>query len=217
MPSRRIAALMSLMVWVWLMPAVSAAQDRAGEFDHYLLALSWAPSYCAAEGGRRQDPRCAPGAGTGWALHGLWPQHAGGSWPEYCPTVQRPPSRAETAGQSDLFGTSGAAWHQWNKHGRCTGLSASAYFALSRAAIERLRLPPTPGSLRGTVSPGQVAGAFVAANPGLDPSMLVTTCRDNAIHEVRLCLTRDLNPRPCDAAVRLRGCALTRARLPPVR
>ena len=42
---------------------------------------------------------------------------------------------------ADIMGTSGLAWHQWNKHGRCSGLSSDDYFALSRDAYGRVARP----------------------------------------------------------------------------
>ena len=88
---RLLTALMLLLA------SPAPAQDRAGDFDHYLLALSWIPAYCAEDGDDRDDPRCRDGRRLGWAVHGLWPQHADGRWPEYCSGTQRDPSRQETA------------------------------------------------------------------------------------------------------------------------
>ncbi|MCC5970762.1 MAG: ribonuclease T2 [Pararhodobacter sp.] len=217
--ARALAVLVALLLLVVPMPTTARAQDRAGAFDHYVLALSWMPAFCTLEGARREDARCAPGSALGWMVHGLWPQHAGGGWPEYCPTPARNPSRRETAAQSDLFGAAGAAWHQWNKHGRCTGLSADGYYALTRAALERLVLPAVFDTLHSAVrvSPGAVEAAFVAANPALERDMMITTCRAGVIVELRLCLTRELEPRPCDAALLRRSCPLPEARLEALR
>ena len=210
---RPLAALLAL----FLSATAPAAQDRAGAFDHYILALTWMPAFCALDDRGATDPRCAQGRRAGWMLHGLWPQHAGGTWPEYCPTAQRSPSRTETAAQSDLFGTGGSAWHQWNKHGRCTGLSAADYYALSRRALDGLRLPAlfdrVDQPLR--VAPQVIEEAFLAENPGLTEDMMVTTCRRDMLVELRLCLNRDLSPRPCDAEVR--SCRLRAADLLPLR
>lgn len=210
---RPLAALLALV----LSATAPAAQDRAGAFDHYILALTWMPAFCALDDRGPTDPRCARGRRAGWMLHGLWPQHAGGTWPEYCQTAQRNPSRTETAAQSDVFGTGGSAWHQWNKHGRCTGLSAADYYALSRRALDGLRLPAlfdgVDRPLR--VAPQVIEEAFLAENPGLTEDMLVTTCRRDTLVELRLCLNRDLSPRPCDAEVR--SCTLRAADLLPLR
>ena len=116
---------------IWLMLALPAmAQDRSGEFDYYVLSLSWSPNWCALEGDARGSDQCDARHDHGWILHGLWPQYHRG-YPEYCNTTERPPSRAMTRDMADIMGTSGLAWHQWKKHGVCSGLSASAYYALS--------------------------------------------------------------------------------------
>lgn len=206
--------LTALALWL---AAPAAAQNRAGDFDHYVLAMSWIPAYCAQDGDARGDERCARGTRIGWMVHGLWPQHRGGDWPEYCPTVQRAPSRAETAAEADLFGAPGAAWHQWNKHGRCTGLSAANYYALTRLAAGRLALPEVFESIDQPlrIAPEVIEAAFIEANPGLTEEMLVTSCRRDELVELRLCLTRDLDPRPCDRETR--SCSLRAARLLPLR
>jgi ribonuclease T2 len=54
----------------------------AGDFDYFILSLSWSPNWCANEGAEKGDPQCAAGAGYGWVLHGLWPQYDEG-WPNY--------------------------------------------------------------------------------------------------------------------------------------
>ncbi len=108
----------------------AAPQAHAADFDYYLLALSWSPSWCATADDDAAE-QCAPGRDLGFVLHGLWPQHEVG-WPEYCDAAARDPSRRQTAAMADVMGSGGLAWAQWKKHGRCTGLSAEDYFALSR-------------------------------------------------------------------------------------
>ena len=209
---RRLALILMLAG-----PAPAAAGGPG--FDHYLLALTWMPSFCEIEGDARDDARCAPGSGHGWMVHGLWPQHAGGGWPEYCATPHRNPSRRDTAAQADLFGAAGPAWHQWNKHGRCSGLDPAGYYAQTRAALAGLRLPdmPPPRAPDAPVTPERVIAAVVEANPDWRAEMMIATCRRDLIVELRLCLTRDLTPRPCDPALRRRACAHEAARLPPPR
>ncbi len=221
-----IRALMALVLAVALaVPGVAQnrgadhSSDRAGAFDHYLLAVTWMPSFCALTGDARGDDRCERGQRRGWQVHGLWPQHADGSWPEFCRAPHRNPSRRETARQVDLFGASGAAWHQWNKHGSCTGLSPSDYYALTRAALDGISLPGQFEAARRdrTLAPEALEAAVIAANPGLTPGMLLITCRRDAVYELRLCLTRDLAPRPCAPQTLLRACALDAARMPAPR
>lgn len=193
------------------------AEDRAGQFDYYVLALSWTPNWCADEGDRRRDDRCRTGAGLGWGLHGLWPQHERG-WPQYCRTTHRDPTRAETAAMGQFMGSSGLAWHQWQKHGRCSGLSAQEYFIASAKAMGRVKLPDVFEKLQKSVTlPARVVEeAFLEANPGMTRDMVTVTCKSRAIQEVRVCLTRDLQPRRCGADV-IRDCTLRDAGMAPVR
>lgn len=199
--------------------AQQRTQHQPGVFDHYLLALTWMPSFCAFTGDARADTRCAPGQRRGWQVHGLWPQHADGGWPEFCRAPHRNPSRQETARQADLFGTSGAAWHQWNKHGTCTGLNPTGYYALTRAAAEGLTMPDVFDAVSRDLrlAPQVIEDAFIEANPGMTADMLLVTCRSNAIYELRLCLTRDLTPRACAPQTLRRTCVLGSARLPALR
>lgn len=216
---RTIRAFVTFVSTAAAFGAPAAAQDRAGEFDSYLLALSWIPAYCADDGDDRRDPRCREGTSIGWAVHGLWPQNDGGDWPEYCLTTQRDPSRRETSEQTALFGTSGAAWHQWNKHGRCSGLSAQGYYDLVQQARDAVVLPEIFQGVRRAlrVDPDVIERAFIEANPGLTPAMMVTSCADGDLVEVRLCLSRDLEPQDCDSGVTRRECRLDAARLLPLR
>jgi ribonuclease T2 len=211
---------MRLIAVLCLMIAAGAARadgERAGAFDYYIAAFTWTPTWCAAEGDARGDARCAAGSGFGWSLHGLWPQYERG-WPSYCRTAERDPTRAETAAAGQLYGSSGLAWHQWSKHGRCTGLSARDYFMLSARATDRIRMPPGFAAMaqRGRIPAAEVEAAFLAANPGLTADMATVACRDGAIYEVRVCLTRDLVPRRCGADA-VRDCRLRDARLDPPR
>ena len=172
--------------------------ETAGDFDYYVMSLSWSPTWCALEGDRRGSPQCDDDADFGWVLHGLWPQYEDG-WPSYCPTDMRNPSRADTRAESDLFGSAGSAWHQWNKHGRCSGLSADEYYALSREAYGRVT---RPGLFRKLDDPVRlpaavVEQAFLEDNPKLGADQITITCKSGRIQEARICLTRDLEFRRC--------------------
>ncbi|MDP2086160.1 MAG: ribonuclease T2 [Gemmobacter sp.] len=200
-----------------LVATVLAAPVQAADFDYYVLALSWTPNWCAAEGDARKDDRCRDGAGLGWGLHGLWPQNERG-WPSYCRTTERDPTRAETAAMGRVMGSSGLAWHQWQKHGRCSGLSAQEYFLTSARAMAKVKLPEVFTRLDKAVKlPAKVVeDAFLEANPTLTRDMVTVTCKDRAVQEVRVCLTRDLEPRRCGADV-IRDCMLKDANMNPVR
>lgn len=206
-----------IMCLVWLAGMASAEGEPPGEFDYYVLALSWTPTWCAIEGDARGSEQCAPGQGHGFTLHGLWPQYEDG-WPSFCPTTARAPSRAMTGDMADIMGTSGLAWHQWRKHGVCSGLSAADYFRLSRLAYARVARPELLRRLDRPVRlPAEVIEeAFLEENPALTDEMLTVTCRDGRIKEVRICLTRGLEPRACAPDV-ARDCSLQDALFAPMR
>jgi len=194
-----------------------ARADTAGDFDYYVLALSWTPNWCLLEGDARRDQRCARGAGLGWGLHGLWPQHEQG-WPSYCRTSHRDPTRAETSAMGQFMGSSGLAWHQWQKHGRCSGLSAQDYFVASARAMGKVKLPDVFNRLTKAVKIDAlvVEEAFLEVNPALRREMITVTCKSGAVQEVRICLSKDLEPRRCGADV-IRDCTLKGANLAPIR
>jgi ribonuclease T2 len=194
-----------------------AEGERAGDFDYYVMALSWSPNWCALEGDSRRDPQCDRGTGTTFVLHGLWPQYEDG-WPSYCRTVERDPPRSETAAMADVFGGAGAAFYQWKKHGRCAGLSSRDYFALARKAFRGIRISPIfPKINRDLKVPAAVIeGAFLEANPGLLRDQVTVTCKSGMIQEVRICLTKDLEPRRCGADT-IRDCTMQDAGLEAVR
>lgn len=209
-------AIAAVVILLGLAGPARAEGERAGEFDYYVMALSWSAAWCATTGEDRGDPQCDAGRGITFVLHGLWPQLEDG-WPSYCRTAARDPSRGETAEVADLFGGAGAAFYQWKKHGRCSGLSSRDYFTLARRAYRAVQVPGVFAKVnrRLDVPVEVVEGAFVEANPGLAADMVTVTCEAGLIDEVRICLTKDLTPRRCgeDAIRDCRG----RAAILPVR
>ncbi|ACB24261.1 ribonuclease T2 family protein [Methylobacterium radiotolerans] len=181
-----------------------ARRGTPGDFDFYVLALSWSPTYCAGPGARRDDVQCAPGRGLGFVVHGLWPQYASG-YPQNCSAVNRAPTRQamEVAGQ--VYPSEGLARYEWRKHGTCSGLDPAAYFAAARAA----RLSVTiPDALKGgappqSLAPIEIARQFVTANRGLRPDMMAVTCTRGQLQEVRICFGKDLRGfTPCPEVAR---------------
>ncbi|MEO0390432.1 MAG: ribonuclease T2 [Pseudomonadota bacterium] len=207
----------ALLIWVLLALPAWAEGERAGVFDYYVMSLSWSPNWCALEGDARGSDQCDARHDHGWILHGLWPQFHRG-YPSYCPTSERNPTRRMTAEMVDIMGTSGLAWHQWNKHGRCTGLSAPAYYELSRDAYARVTRPPILRQITEAMRlpAAVVEEAFMQANPGLEADAVTITCRDGHIQEARVCLSKDLDFVPCGRDV-VNDCTMTGAVFTPVR
>ncbi len=206
-----------LVLWVFSAMTAYADSETAGEFDYYVLSLSWSPNWCAREGDARGSDQCDVRHDYGWILHGLWPQYNQG-WPSFCRTTEAQPSRRMTRAMSDIQGSSGLAWHQWKKHGTCSGLSAPDYFALSRRAYDSVKRPEVFRKLDKSVRlPASVVeDAFVEANPDLSRDMITITCKQGYIEEVRLCLSRALEPVPCGRDV-IRDCSAEDALFDPIR
>ncbi len=211
-----VFALVILLIAA-LSPMAHAKGEKSGQFDYYVMALSWSPNWCALEGDDRKSPQCDPREDFGWTLHGLWPQFHRG-WPSFCPTTERQPNRSTTNAMADIMGTSGLAWYQWKKHGVCSGLSASAYYDLSRRAYESIKRPAVFRKLKNPVKlPASVVEeAFLKANPELEPDMITITCREGRIQEARICLSKTLTPVPCGRDM-ARDCRIKDAVLNPVR
>ncbi len=123
-----------------------------------------------------------------------------------------------TNDMADIMGTSGLAWHQWNKHGVCSGLSAQNYYDLSRKAYGTVVRPEVFRRLEKSVKlPASVVEeAFLKANPQLEPDMITITCKDGRIQEARICLSKTLDPVPCGRDV-VRDCTATDALFDPIR
>ena len=205
------AVLTALAGPVW------AEGERAGDFDYYVMSLSWSPNWCAATGDARSDPQCDAGRKLSFTLHGLWPQNEDG-YPSYCRTGVRDPSRADTAAMADIMGGAGLAFYEWKKHGRCSGLEARDYFGVSRRAYKSVVIPDVfKGLDRNVELPASVVeDAFIEANPKLSRDQITVTCDRGMIEEVRLCLTKDLDPRDCGTDV-VQDCTLQDAGMEAVR
>lgn len=197
--------------------AQRSGQNVPGDFDFYVLTLSWSPSYCEAEGERADRFQCAGGRPYHFVVHGLWPQYERG-WPEFCPTSDRYPREQSVRSMLDIMPSPDLVRHEWRKHGTCTGLSAEGYFEKVRTAYGRVTIPPAFRSIDRyvTVEPGAVESAFRTANPGLPANAIAVDCDQRRLREVRICMDKTLKFRGCPEVDR-RACRLDRVVLPPVR
>ena len=160
-----------------------------GEFDFYVLALSWSPGFCATEEGAEGRDQCRTGAGLGFVTHGLWPQFQRG-YPVACGS-DRAPSRIALDQAQGLYPSEGLARHQWRRHGVCSGRSPVDYFGDVRAARDRVTVPDLfTAAVR--AAPAEIERAFAAANAGLRQDMMSVVCRRGTLLEVRICFERDL-------------------------
>lgn len=212
---RAVAVRLAIIFSAVAAAAGAHAESRSGDFDYYVLALSWSPSYCAAKGRDADPTQCRASKPYGFIVHGLWPQYERG-WPDFCRTGEPGPTRQQVESVLDIMPSRGLINHEWRKHGTCSGLSAGEYLNTLRAAFEKIRIPPALKNASKTylAAPETVEKAFRLANPGLNDAAMAVTCSRGEIDEVRICLTRDLKFRTCKAVDRS-GCRSTRIRIPP--
>ena len=217
------AAAISLS-FLLLFAIVALAQDRRqntpGQFDFYVLALSWSPSFCEAAQERTPDrppdQQCS-GRPFSFVVHGLWPQNEQG-FPSFCQVPSPRLDRTIVSGMLDLMPSPRLIFHEWDRHGTCSGLSPHAYFEVVRKARAVVKIPAEFIELDKpiTVKPDEVADAFVKANAGLSRSDVAVTCDSKRLGEVRVCLNKDFSFHDCPEVTR-RACKRDSIALPAVR
>ena len=217
--SRLLISLALVVVSAGMASAQDRRQNAAGEFDFYVLALSWSPSFCeaAAERGNSGRSQVQCERPYSFVVHGLWPQYERG-FPEYC---QRPSPRLDRnimTSMLDLMPAPGLIFNEWDKHGTCSGLGARAYFESVRKARAAVKIPEEFLQLseQKTIAPGDLEEAFIKINPGLSSSAISVTCSSRRLSEVRVCLSKDMQFRACEETDR-RACRRDEVVMPPVR
>jgi ribonuclease T2 len=193
------------LVHLFVIAGETVAQVRqhgtAGQFDFYVLSLSWSPSYCEAAEDRT----------------GGRPQYERG-FPSDCQMPAPRLARAIVDDMLDIMPSPRLVFHEWDRHGTCSGLSPKAYFGLVRAAWAAVKIPPDYAQVDQPISvtPGQVAGAFLKANPQLERGAINVSCDGRRLTEVRICMTKELNFRSCPEMTRY-SCRRDRVVMPAVR
>src|SRR6202044_3946428 len=208
----------------------ASEQNEPGQFDFYVLSLSWSPSFCAeaaergAERGAGRSASMQCGARPySFVVHGLWPQYDRG-FPQYCEHPGPRLYRGIVSSMLDLMPAPHLVYNEWDKHGTCAGLSPWAYFDTVRRARAAVKIPPDYSALKTplTVAPDAVADAFIKANPGLSAKAMAVECDSKRLTEVRLCLAKDVSAgsgamqfhdRP---EIVKRGCRRDQVVMPPV-
>jgi len=219
----RIAAIAAIAVSLVFVLAVAAPAQESrpsvpGKFDFYVLALSWSPSFCAAERerGRAEATQCG-GRPFAFVVHGLWPQFERG-FPSYCEVPAPRLARTIVDSMLDVMPSPRLVYHEWDRHGTCSGLAAAAYFETVHKAFATVKIPTAYRDLAKpiTVTPDEVEDAFVKANPGLTRTAMAIDCSSKRLREVRVCLSRDFSFHDCAQIVQ-RSCRRDRVAMPAVR
>lgn len=213
---KRLAAALAAVAA--LAGAVALAQPAPARFDYWLLSLSWSPSFCAEADRAAREPRqCGRDRAFAFVVHGLWPQYERG-WPSGCVAGPRDAPAPLVTSMLDIMPSPGLVEHEWDDHGKCSGLTPQAYFDRTRRARASVTIPSQYVATTRTlmVTGAEVERAFVAANPGLTPASVAVQCDRTRLREVRICLAKDLRPRACGSDVRDR-CGPGKVAMPPVR
>lgn len=197
-------------------------QNAPGQFDFYVLALSWSPSFCDASrergntGSRSHQAQCGARP-YAFVVHGLWPQYENG-FPDYCQQPAPRLNRNIVSAMLDVMPAPGLIFSQWDKHGTCSGLSARNYFETIRKARAAVKIPsefldPTETK---SITPAELEASFIKANAGLSTEAMSVQCDSHRLSEIRICMTKDLKFRACGEVDR-RTCRRDTVVMPPVR
>ena len=189
----------SLVLLLALLIAPGCGTSKS-PFDYWVLALSWSPEFCASGGAQKAPEQCA--RRRGFIVHGLWPQYETG-YPEFCDT-RAPVPDALVQRMAPWMPGAGLVRHQWKKHGTCSGLLPENYFAVVERAAQRVKVPDNflRENAATRVERNRLEQAFLDLNPGWRAQGIAVQCRGAQLHEIRLCLDLDLNPRDCGPDVR---------------
>jgi ribonuclease T2 len=178
------------------------ADNTPGQFDYYLLTLSWAPEFCSTQAGRGSASECGPSHHFGFVVHGLWPENEDGSYPQHCASAS-PVSQDIVRQMMPIMPASSLIQHEWSTHGTCSGLDSQTYFGDIQKAFSQLQIPAeyrAPSRPVGT-SPAQIEQKFAAANNAPATSFRVS-CSGPEFVALEVCLTKDLKYRQCGSDVR---------------
>jgi ribonuclease T2 len=215
MRATRIASFgFALVVVAWVHVSASASES-----DHYILALSWSPSFCAKPEAADEALQCGSRRKFAFVVHGLWPQE-GASPLHYCPAEDTWVPAEQIEDMLPIMPSKSLIIRQWRKHGVCSGLSMSDYFRLTRALFRKVRIPARYSfPLEPIVtSPEALIADFLKTNKGLTRDMVRIECTSRPsrrLSELRICFSPEGDFAQCRSAVR-ESCRAKTLVLPPV-
>lgn len=221
--AKRVGCAVGLLLLLNGLAVIPArARNEAGDFNYYMLVLSWSPTYCDAQQdqGRDGGQQCSGQRPYAFVLHGLWPQYENG-WPENCPTHDRPWVSNDLIGKMlDIMPARALVIHEYKKHGTCSGLSPDAYFDAARKLFEGIKIPERYAAPREAlkVSSSELKQDLLTANPALSSEAVAISCNRDKLRDIRVCFTRDFKPRSCGSGdMRRSSCPMDKIILPPSR
>jgi ribonuclease T2 len=234
-----------MLKWVWLHSLCSAAMvaaiawtaaasDDSPPIDHYVLALSWQPTFCEFNADKPECRSLKPGsfAATRLAIHGLWPDSHENKRLRHCGVdaavvaldeparwcqLPEPELKPETRAALDLAMPGVRSCldrHEWIEHGTCAGVDAEGYFATTLRLAAAVRASPLGDLLAANVSREvprrKLIEAFDAAFGAGSAKALTLLCKPSGtkslLIEIRIALERSAADGDLDGAdLRLAG------------
>ena len=191
----------------------NSSASPSSNFDYYLLALSWAPEFCAIHNDTATSSECDPRHHFGLVVHGLWPQNNDGTYPQNCAPA-RPVAEQTVQHMLAVMPARGLIQHEWATHGTCSGLAAQDYFAAVEKAFNAVQVPPEYRAPPQTISasPSDIEQKFAEANHAPRGAFRVS-CSKGEFTALQVCLTPDLQYRDCGS---LRDCRARQVTILPV-
>ncbi|WP_234027195.1 ribonuclease T [Erythrobacter sp. KY5] len=170
----------------------------------YTLALSWSPEFCKPrEESRAHRVQCSGDNGRfGLVVHGLWPQSARGSWPQWC-AAQTRLTPAQIRKHMCMMPSARLIARQWAKHGSCMTKRPQTYLGVTRILWNSLRIPDYDRiSREDGLTAGRIRSAFADANgSSWQPGHIGVKLNERGwLQEIRLCYSRRFRPTRCDDA-----------------
>ncbi len=175
------------------------AEVRQVAHDGYILALSWSPQFCKS---RQNDGehavQCDGRNRFGFILHGLWPDAPGRNDPAYCAAAAPVPAPVIKANLC-MMPSVNLIQHEWAKHGTCMSPKPEIYYRAASTLYRAVRFPDMTALSMSRPSIAEFANAFAAMNPGMSSNMMsVQTNEGGWLKEVRICLNKNMQLKPCD-------------------
>lgn len=203
MQFKKLLVASSLAITSFAIPNAVSAQNRGtpGQFDFYVLTLSWSPDYCVKNGDRDQQ-QCKIGKKLGFVLHGLWPQYNKG-YPANCSAEKLPLHVKQQF--PGLFPSDKLYSHEWKKHGTCSGKTPREYLALSKQLKDSVVIPTAynrPNKPFRTTIDG-LKNVFVNSNNQLNADGIAPYCSGSGrfLQEVFFCYSKDGKPGICSEEI----------------
>lgn len=212
MKKRVLTAATAALIFALLGGAADAANPskkavhQPGDFDYYLLALSWSPFHCKQKGHLKEErDQCRSEKHYGFIVHGLWPQYEnrGSRFPESCATPA-PIPESVVRDAMEITPSRKLINHEWAKHGTCVapGIQPGDYFALARQALGKVRIPERLTAPQSPIvtSLNDIEAFFAKDNPGFTDAIVAVQCsgkKGRYMKEVQICFDKQLNPRAC--------------------